>query len=115
MNNIMFMVPMIVRNGKMKKRRKHAGDDHHFGTSIDYPFRSIVYITYRENNITLLEIPYWWDTTKNSVLATLHRYRPDIVPEVPKDAKEIPMSITTSLRGGINRIVTNADLMTSPM
>ena len=31
--------------------------------------------------ITLIEIPYWWDRSKTSIAATIHKYRPDIIPE----------------------------------
>src|SRR5437763_319392 len=33
----------------------------------------------RDKNITLIEIPYWWDQKKESLLATIHQYRNDIV------------------------------------
>lgn len=31
--------------------------------------------------ITLIEIPYWWDCTKDSLLATIHKFRPDLIPQ----------------------------------
>jgi len=31
-------------------------------------------------NITYLEVPYWWQCDKESVIAMIHRVRPDIVP-----------------------------------
>jgi len=30
--------------------------------------------------ITLIEVPYWWQYDKESVVSTLHAFRPDIVP-----------------------------------
>jgi len=31
-------------------------------------------------NIAYLEVPYWWERDKESVLAIIHKARPDIVP-----------------------------------
>ena len=36
------------------------------------------------NNITLIEIPYWWDFTKESLQATIHQHRPDIAEKPTK-------------------------------
>jgi len=33
--------------------------------------------------MTLIEVPYWWQRDKESILSLLHKYRPDIVPNVP--------------------------------
>ncbi len=30
--------------------------------------------------IDLLSIPFWWDYTKESLAATIHRVRPDLIP-----------------------------------
>jgi hypothetical protein len=30
--------------------------------------------------MTLIEIPYWWDHETSSLRATLHHYRPDLMP-----------------------------------
>ena len=32
-----------------------------------------------ENGITLIEIPYWWDRTKDSLMATVKKHRPDLI------------------------------------
>lgn len=32
----------------------------------------------KKHGITLIEIPYWWDKTKESLFATIHKSRPDI-------------------------------------
>jgi len=34
------------------------------------------------HNITYLEVPYWWQRDKESVIAIIHQARPDIVPHV---------------------------------
>jgi hypothetical protein len=41
------------------------------------------------HNITLVEIPYWWDEKKPSLLATLQKIRPDIVKQ-KVDSTPIP-------------------------
>lgn len=33
-----------------------------------------------EKDITLIEIPYWWDNEKSSLAATIHKIRPDLIP-----------------------------------
>jgi hypothetical protein len=33
----------------------------------------------KDNHITLIEIPYWWDSKKESLMATIHQYRPDLI------------------------------------
>ena len=42
-----------------------------------------------EHNITLIEIPYWWDNQKSSLLATIHYHAPHLVPS-KGDGKPIP-------------------------
>jgi len=32
-------------------------------------------------DITYIEVPYWWQHDKESILAIIHKYREDIVPE----------------------------------
>jgi hypothetical protein len=43
----------------------------------------------KELGITLIEIPYWWDRTNESLMATIHNYRPDLCSK-PQKAKPIP-------------------------
>ncbi len=38
---------------------------------------------------SLIEIPYWWDKSDSSLLATIHKHRPDIVKD-PGHALPIP-------------------------
>jgi hypothetical protein len=33
----------------------------------------------KEYGITLITIPYWWDKTEESLMATIHYCRPDII------------------------------------
>lgn len=35
----------------------------------------------QEKGITLIEIPYWWDFSKSSLMATIHHHRSDLVPK----------------------------------
>jgi len=32
------------------------------------------------HNLTFLEVPYWWQRDKESVIAIIHQERPDLVP-----------------------------------
>jgi len=41
-------------------------------------------------NITLIEIPYWWDEKKESLMATINQIRSGLV-NLPKDVKPIPL------------------------
>lgn len=34
--------------------------------------------------ITLIEIPYWWDRERDSLIATIHQFRPDLFNFQPK-------------------------------
>jgi hypothetical protein len=49
-------------------------------------------------NITLIEIPYWWDNTKTSLQATIHHTRPDLVDPSPSEPipHENPNSVANS-------------------
>lgn len=33
----------------------------------------------KEKGITLIEIPYWWDKQKSSLISTIHQSRPDLL------------------------------------
>lgn len=35
----------------------------------------------KKTGITYVVIPVWWDGTKTALMATLHKYRPDLVPD----------------------------------
>jgi DNA ligase-1 len=51
-----------------------------------------------ENSIFLIQIPYWWDNTIESLGATLHFYRPDLFPmqfnskPIPKEPVPLPIN-----------------------
>lgn len=47
--------------------------------------------------ISLIEIPYWWDQHKSSLLATIHKFRPDLVP-APGFGTPIPNTVPTTTR-----------------
>lgn len=32
------------------------------------------------HNITLIEVPYWWNNERSSLIATIHKHRPDLIP-----------------------------------
>jgi hypothetical protein len=43
----------------------------------------------KANGITLIVVPYWWDYTEDSIIATIHQHRPDIIPH-PGKGQPIP-------------------------
>ena len=43
----------------------------------------------KENRISLIEVPYWWDCQTETLKATIHEKRPELFPE-PTDATPIP-------------------------
>src|SRR5690349_7901399 len=45
----------------------------------------------KEAGITLIEIPFWWDREQDSIAATIHSIRPDLIPHPPPGSKPIPL------------------------
>ncbi len=43
----------------------------------------------KKKEIRLIEIPYWWDFKKSSLITTIHFHRPDLIP-FPGYAEPIP-------------------------
>eukprot|EP00026_Physarum_polycephalum_P001418 Phypoly_transcript_01419.p1 GENE.Phypoly_transcript_01419~~Phypoly_transcript_01419.p1 ORF type:complete len:980 (+),score=139.70 Phypoly_transcript_01419:131-3070(+) len=66
-------------------------DPHHYSTQwfTDVPLRKIQYHdiekrkAVEERGDTLVTVPYWWDGEEQSLLATIHAQRPEILPELP--------------------------------
>jgi hypothetical protein len=52
----------------------------------------------QENGITLIEIPYWWDGTKESIQATIHKQRPDLV-NTAGNGQPIPTQPPKGIKG----------------
>jgi len=46
-------------------------------------------------NVTLIDVPYWWNMSKQSLATTIRSYRPDLlqIPEI-----NIPLNHTKSLQ-----------------
>ncbi len=44
----------------------------------------------RRANITLIEIPYWWNYTVEDLACTIYQYRPDVLVEKPNRGQVIP-------------------------
>jgi hypothetical protein len=59
----------------------------------------------KKANITLVEIPYWWDNTKESLKATIQKANPKLITEAIK-AHAIPSELPKS-----NKQRTNAQLL----
>lgn len=44
----------------------------------------------KKHEITLIEIPYWWDFKHASLTSTIRSHRADLLTEVTSDSKPIP-------------------------
>lgn len=49
-----------------------------------------------QHNITLIEVPFWWDRTVESSAATIHNARSDPIPSSP-GAQPIPMQLPSDV------------------
>jgi hypothetical protein len=49
-----------------------------------------------DKGITIIEIPYWWDKKKESLVATIHQHRPDLIKD-PGIGIPIPIESPKSL------------------
>ncbi len=47
----------------------------------------------KEANITLIEIPFWWDYNIQDLEATIHHHRPDIIKQPPSAGKVLSLEI----------------------
>jgi hypothetical protein len=45
----------------------------------------------KENGISLIEVPFWWDRRQESLAATIHSQRPDLFPNDFPVGKPIPL------------------------
>ena len=56
----------------------------------------------KQRNITLIEVPYWWDRSKSSLVATVLKNRPDLEGllrnQVTDNAKPIPDEYPASIK-----------------
>ena len=60
--------------------RQHYEDVYAFGAQEDTSYRdSQKREACRQNGITLVEVPYWWDFDRESLAATIHARRPDLL------------------------------------
>lgn len=51
----------------------------------------------QSNQITLIDIPYWWDGSETTLFGTIHNHRPDI-PLNPPQSSERPPKKSTNRR-----------------
>ena len=49
-------------------------------------------ISCREKEITLIEIPYWWDKQQSSLASTIHKERKDLLISYPIDDNTQPIT-----------------------
>lgn len=52
-------------------------------------------------NITLIEIPYWWDFKKESLEATIYERSPELLSYIPLHFESIPKDPPTILKGNV--------------
>ena len=57
----------------------------------------------KELNITLISIPYWWDYQVNSLKATIHQYRPDLIAAQEITSNPIPDLPSSSSKHRLTR------------
>ncbi len=58
---------------------QHHYHGHYSGADTSCPMRdSHKRVACKATGISLIEIPYWWDNKKDSLAATIKKYRPDI-------------------------------------
>jgi hypothetical protein len=70
--------------------RQHYFDAYSLGPHWAYQRRDMEKKTScEENGITIIEVPYWWDGNKESLLPTIHKYRPDLISD-PGNGNPIP-------------------------
>jgi hypothetical protein len=46
----------------------------------------------KDNGITLINIPYWWDGTKDQLISTIRQYQPNFLPQYNYINNNIPIS-----------------------
>jgi hypothetical protein len=52
----------------------------------------------KDNGITLIQVPYWWDTRQSSLAATIHKYRPELFPAISQHNNPIPDHIPARIQ-----------------
>jgi len=69
---------------------QHYQDTVVFGFQKMYQDRDIMKRTAcLSSGITLIDVPYWWNRETDSLVATIHRHRPDLLPS-PNGILPIP-------------------------
>jgi len=51
-----------------------------------------------------LEVPYWWQRDKESVVAIIHRARPDIVPHALVTPFQYPMNTVLGKEVNVKKV-----------
>ena len=60
----------------------------------------------KQNGITLIEIPYWWDKQLSSLIATIHQQRKDLIFDYNiKEGNPIPMRFEDDFVSGFLSII----------
>jgi hypothetical protein len=65
--------------------------------------------------VTLIKVPYWWDKSKESLMATIRQARPDIELPISTSAKPIPEFISSAVRVTYEPVIAKDLNNTSPV
>jgi len=75
-----------------QKGEQHYSDIYPLGGMLENELRDAEKRAVCESaGICLIEIPYWWDLTKESLAATIHRHKPQLLP-LPPNSQAIPLT-----------------------
>ena len=81
--------------------RHHFRDVYHLGTPWHQQKKrdKEKRIACRANEITLIEIPYWWNKETSSLASTIHKQREDLIFPSMNESQQIPSTIEHHSQG----------------
>jgi hypothetical protein len=93
---------------KLSLAFEYQGEPHYYTTAVYGSHRKkqtidkAKLIACQAKGITIFEIPYWWDSQEQSLIATIHQHRPDLIPKatgnpIPAKSPEHSLGIETIL------------------
>jgi len=69
----------------------HYQNHYIFGSAVDYKKRDIEKkLKCQSLGITLIEVPYWWKRDMESIKGIMHKWKPDILSQLPSESNVIP-------------------------
>jgi hypothetical protein len=83
----------------------HYFSSHTFGNASSRQRADLLKVNFAsEMGITLIPIPFWWDKSSNSLAATIHVYRPDVIPASGTKTLPISPEIPDKYRGQVKYV-----------